>query len=32
VLEDLLPKCVARGVSIAVGGRTILDILVGRDT
>jgi D-threo-aldose 1-dehydrogenase len=31
-IEDLLPKCVARGVSIVVGGPLNSDILAGRDT
>jgi D-threo-aldose 1-dehydrogenase len=31
-LEDLLPKCVARGVSIVVGGPLNSGILAGRDT
>jgi D-threo-aldose 1-dehydrogenase len=31
-LEDLLPKCVARGVSIVVGGPFNSGILAGRDT
>ena len=31
-LEDLLPKCVARGISIIVGGPLNSGILAGRDT
>ena len=31
-LEDLLPKCVARGISIVVGGPFNSGILAGRDT
>ena len=31
-IEDLLPKCVARGVSIVVGGPFNSGILAGRDT